>query len=175
MNRHPKSPSDGPIQAAQYVRMSAEHQQYSIDNQSEAISLYARTHRMEVVKTYSDAGKSGLTIEHRPCLRQMIEDVERGSTGYSAMLVYDVSRWGRFQDADERAYYEYRCRRANIAVHYCAEPFSNDGSLAAAFAQNHQTYDGRRIQPRAVCQGVRSPVEVDGTGLSAGWNCGIWP
>ena len=41
-------------------------------------------------------------------------------------------RWGRFQDADESAYYEYRCRRASIAVHYCAEPFSNDGSAMAA-------------------------------------------
>jgi DNA invertase Pin-like site-specific DNA recombinase len=132
MKRYPRSPStDGPIQAAQYVRMSTEHQQYSIDNQSEAISSYARTHRMEVVKTYSDAGKSGLTIENRPGLRQMIEDVERGSPGYSTILVYDISRWGRFQDADESAYYEYHCRRANIAVHYCAEAFANDGSLLA--------------------------------------------
>ena len=62
----------------------------------------------------------------------MIEDVERGSPGYSMILVYDISRWGRFQDADESAYYEYRCRRASIAVHYCAEAFANDGSLLAA-------------------------------------------
>jgi hypothetical protein len=33
-----------------------------------------------------------------------------------------------FQDADESAYYEYICRRAKIAVHYCAEQFENDGS-----------------------------------------------
>jgi hypothetical protein len=39
-----------------------------------------------------------------------------------------VSRWGRFQDADESAYYEYICRRAKIEVHYCAEEFQNDGS-----------------------------------------------
>ena len=112
--------------------MSIDHQQYSIDNQSEAIGLYARTHQMEIVKTYADAGKSGLTIENRPGLRQMIEDVEAGSPGFVAILVYDISRWGRFQDADESAFYEYRCRRANIAVHYCAEPFPNDGSPSAA-------------------------------------------
>ena len=41
-------------------------------------------------------------------------------------MVYDVSRWGRFQDADESAYYEYLCKRAGIRVHYCAEPFEND-------------------------------------------------
>jgi DNA invertase Pin-like site-specific DNA recombinase len=39
-----------------------------------------------------------------------------------------VSRWGRFQDADESAYYEYICRRAGIQVAYCAEQFENDGS-----------------------------------------------
>ncbi len=45
---------------------------------------------------------------------------------YKAILVYDVSRWGRFQDADESAYYEYLCKRAGISVHYCAEQFEND-------------------------------------------------
>ena len=123
---------NGPILAAQYVRMSTEHQQYSINNQSDANSAYAKAHNMEIVRTYTDAGKSGLTIENRPGLRQMIQDVERGGPGFSAILVYDVSRWGRFQDVDESAFYEYRCRRANIAVHYCTEPFSNDGSPSAA-------------------------------------------
>src|SRR5258705_4180636 len=44
------------------------------------------------------------------------------------ILVYDFSRWVRFQDADESAYYEYVCRRVGIQVAYCAEQFENDGS-----------------------------------------------
>jgi DNA invertase Pin-like site-specific DNA recombinase len=51
-----------------------------------------------------------------------------GNVNFSVILVYDVSRWGRFQDADESAYYEYICRKAGVAVHYCAEQFENDGS-----------------------------------------------
>jgi DNA invertase Pin-like site-specific DNA recombinase len=98
--------------AAKYVRMSAEHQQYSIDNQADTIGLYAREHNMEIVRTYTDSGKSGLSIHNRPGLRQLITDVEGGSPGYATILIYDVSRWGRFQDVDESAYYEYRCRRA---------------------------------------------------------------
>jgi hypothetical protein len=43
--------------------------------------------------------------------------------------VYDVSRWGRFQDPDESGYLEFLCKRAGVVVHYCAEPFVNDGSL----------------------------------------------
>ncbi len=54
--------------------------------------------------------------------------VESGNAKFKAILAYDVSRWGRFQDADESGYYEYICKRAGINVHYCAEQFENDGS-----------------------------------------------
>jgi DNA invertase Pin-like site-specific DNA recombinase len=114
--------------AAEYVRMSTEHQKYSTENQGDAIRAYAECHHMEVVRTYSDAGKSGLKIEGRDALRQLIDDVEGGEPDFDVILVYDISRWGRFQDADESAYYEYICRRKGISVHYCAEQFDNDGS-----------------------------------------------
>ena len=116
------------IRAAEYVRMSTEHQKYSTENQADAIRSYAEQHQMEIVRTYSDAGKSGLNIEGRDGLKQLIDDVERGETDFDVILVYDISRWGRFQDADESAYYEYICRRSGISVHYCAEQFDNDGS-----------------------------------------------
>jgi DNA invertase Pin-like site-specific DNA recombinase len=116
------------IRAAEYVRMSTEHQKYSTENQGDAIRAYAEHRHMEIVRTYSDAGKSGLKIEGRDALRQLIDDVEAGETDFDAVLVYDISRWGRFQDADESAYYEYICRRNGISIHYCAEQFDNDGS-----------------------------------------------
>ena len=69
-----------------------------------------------------------LRIDGRAALKSLIEDVERGRAEFETILVYDVSRWGRFQDADESAYYEYICKRAGITVQYCAEQFENDGS-----------------------------------------------
>ena len=108
--------------------MSTEHQQYSTENQSEVIREYAEQRGMIIVRTYTDAGKSGLRIDGRDALKQLIQDVETGTADFSAILVYDVSRWGRFQDADESAYYEYICRRAKIEVRYCGEQFENDGS-----------------------------------------------
>ena len=116
------------IPAAEYVRMSTEHQQYSTENQGTAIRRYAAERGMEIVRTFADSGKSGLRMDGRDGLKQLISIVERGQANFRAILVYDVSRWGRFQDADESAYYEYICRRANIQVHYCAEQFENDGS-----------------------------------------------
>src|SRR5260221_10640477 len=108
--------------------MSTEHQQFSTENQKQVIRQYAEARGMDIVRTYADAGKSGLRLEGRDALKQLIQTVEKGEADFSAILVYDVSRWGRFQDADESAYYEYICRRARIDVHYCAEQFENDGS-----------------------------------------------
>ena len=116
------------MRAAEYVRMSTDHQKYSTENQADAIHAYAAKRAIQIVKTYADAGKSGLRLDGRDALKQLIEDVESGHPGFDTILVYDVSRWGRFQDSDESAYYEYRCKRAGISVQYCAEQFENDGS-----------------------------------------------
>jgi DNA invertase Pin-like site-specific DNA recombinase len=115
--------------------MSTEHQQYSTENQEAAIRSYADARNFVIVCTYADEGKSGLRFEGRNALKQLINDVETGTADFEAILVYDVSRWGRFQDADESAYYEYICRRADIAVHYCAEQFENDGSPVATIVK----------------------------------------
>jgi DNA invertase Pin-like site-specific DNA recombinase len=117
------------IAAAQYLRMSTEHQQYSLENQSAAIQKYAEAHGFEVVMTYSDAAKRGVVIKHRTSLLQLLKDVVEGAAPYKAVLVYDVSRWGRFQDIDEAAHYEFVCKLAGVPVIYCAETFSNDGTM----------------------------------------------
>jgi DNA invertase Pin-like site-specific DNA recombinase len=129
-------PSPKPARAAQYVRMSTEHQQYSTENQSDVIRDYAEERGYEITRTYADDGKSGLNMEGRASLKGMIEDVQNGEADFDAILVYDVSRWGRFQDADESAYYEYLCKRAGIDVHYCAEQFENDGGPTATIIKS---------------------------------------
>jgi DNA invertase Pin-like site-specific DNA recombinase len=137
MNRPPDD--DQPtkrVPAVQYVRMSTEHQQYSTTNQQDVIQDYADHRGFEIIRTFADDGKSGLVIAGRDALRQLIEDAQSGSVDFAAILVYDVSRWGRFQDADESAYYEYLCKRAGIEVHYCAEQFENDGSPTATIIKS---------------------------------------
>jgi len=119
------------LPAAMYIRMSTEHQQYSTENQADAIRVYAEKNGFEIIEVFEDAGKSGLNIAGREALRRLIGIVELGQAPFKAIIAYDISRWGRFQDADESAYYEYICRRAGISVHYCAEQFSNDGSVSA--------------------------------------------
>ncbi len=114
--------------AAMYVRMSTDHQKYSTENQADAIKEYAARRNLDIITTYADEGKSGLKMDGRDALKNLIEDVQAKQTEFSTILVLDVTRWGRFQDADESAYYEYICRRAGIGVEYVAEQFENDGS-----------------------------------------------
>ncbi len=92
------------------------------------LSEYAQAHDIEIVTMYADAGKSGLRINGRAGLQGLIADVQSGAAAFELVLVYDVSRWGRFQDVDESAYYEFICRQAGVQVIYCAEHFVDDGS-----------------------------------------------
>ena len=105
------------VPVAQYLRMSTEHQQYSLQNQAERVKQYADEHDFEVIQTYSDAAKSGLVLRSRKGLQQLLKDVVSGVAGYRAILVYDVSRWGRFQDTDEAAHYEFLCRSGWLPDH----------------------------------------------------------
>ena len=80
---------------------------------------------------FEDFGRSGLRLDGREALQNLMAEVQSGQADFKAILVYDVSRWGRFQDADEGAYHEHVCSRAGIRVHYCGEQFENDGSIGS--------------------------------------------
>jgi DNA invertase Pin-like site-specific DNA recombinase len=160
------------IAAAQYIRMSSEAQTYSLENQSAAIADFANRRGFHIIKTYSDPARSGLTLAKRQSLRQLLADIASGNNAFRAVLVYDVSRWGRFQDVDESAHYEFLCKSTGITVIYCAESFENNGSLpsilmktlkrcmAAEFSRELgvRVYEGkRRITELGFNVGGRTP------------------
>jgi DNA invertase Pin-like site-specific DNA recombinase len=132
----PEGPAaTGLIRAAQYLRMSDAQQHYSIECQAEINADYAAENGYVIVRSYCDQAKSGLTIKGRDGLKELLHDV-LGSPDYAVILVTDVSRWGRFQDPDEGAHYEFICRQAGVPVHYCAEVFSNDGGQASTILKS---------------------------------------
>ena len=114
------------VRAAQYLRMSSENQRYSTENQQNAISEYAERNGYAVVASYIDAGKSGLSLKGRGALKQLLSDALATPRAFDAILVLDVSRWGRFQNPDQAAHYEFLCRQAGVRVVYCGEPFGED-------------------------------------------------
>ena len=165
--------SEGARRAATYVRMSTDHQQYSIENQRVALATYAADSGLEIVQEYQDAGKSGLSLNGRDGLKQLLVDVRERRLDVHFMLVLDVSRWGRFQDVDEGAHYEFELRKAGIQVVYCVEAFENDGSPTSAIIKSVKramAAEFSRELSRKVSTGMRN-VAAKGfrTGSPAGY------
>ncbi len=123
--------SEQDVPAVAYVRMSTDHQKYSTENQLDVIRSYAAARGLQILRVFEDSGRSGLRLDGREALQNLMAEVQSGQADFKAILVYDVSRWGRFQDADEGAYHEHVCSRAGIRVHYCGEQFENDGSIGS--------------------------------------------
>ncbi len=121
--------------AAQYIRMSTDRQELSPALQREAIRRYAEANSFTVVATYADEGRSGVRIANRESLQRLLKDVLEAPQ-FTAVLVYDVSRWGRFQDVDAAAYYEYHCRMNGVHVIYVAESFSREMTPANVMVKN---------------------------------------
>lgn len=118
--------------AAAYVRMSTDHQQYSIENQLDGIKKYAKLNSIEIIQIYTDEGKSGISLNGRQGFQQLIVDVENKAHLFNTLLIYDVSRWGRFQDADESAAYEYMFKKAGVTVIYCNENFPSNNTIVSS-------------------------------------------
>ncbi len=112
--------------AVAYVRMSTSQQDLSIGMQLAAIHSYAEANGLRVNHIYEDAARSGLAIINREGMKTMIRDVMATPRPFDVVLVYDVSRWGRFQDVDAAAYYEYTCRLHGAKVVYVQENFGAD-------------------------------------------------
>jgi DNA invertase Pin-like site-specific DNA recombinase len=156
-----------PIRAAAYVRKSKESQKYSIESQLHAINDYAVLHGMTVVKIYADPGRTGLVLKGRIGLQGLLADIEEERAQFSVVLVYDVSRWGRFQNMDESAYYEHHCTKGGVRVIYCAEPFEGDHSPASYILKTI-----RRMMSAEYSRDLSTKVFV---GQCASLSRGFWP
>ncbi len=118
-----------------YARCSTDMQDNSIDDQKMEIQKYAEEHDYVFIEPrwFVDEGRSGISIEKREGFQNLITAAERAIYALpDVLLVYDVSRWGRYIDADEAAYWEYSLKRQGIRIIYTHEQFSNDTSMASA-------------------------------------------
>ncbi len=141
------------VRVAQYLRMSTDHQQYSLHNQSEYIKSYAEKNNMEIAYTYDDAGKSGVSIVGRHSLQQLLSDVEQKKINIQAVLFYDVSRFGRFQNSDEAAYYSFLFERNGVDLIYCSEPiptkeFPLESSVILNIKRSSAAYHSRNLSEK---------------------------
>ena len=96
-----------------YYRHSAEDkQENSVAIQREQAELFAAKHNIEIIHEEADEGVSGL-IANRPGFKRLFKDWVQNSNSphFDYVLFYDISRWGRFLDQDEGAYYAFICKQ----------------------------------------------------------------
>ncbi len=158
---------------AGYLRSATQLEGDALRRQLEAVIRYARDRGMQIVRVYCDECGSGLRRGGRCGLRQMFRDIESGTGDFDAILLFDPSRWGRFQEPDRAACLEHACITAGIEVHYCAEGLSDGDTrvttvvraLERSMVRDHArklTDPGRRFGLRA------GKTVADGNGSSAG-------
>src|SRR5687768_3712133 len=73
-----------PVRAVQYVRTSSDDQNHSLENQVTAIAEYACQRGYQIVASYVDAGKSGLSLKGRNGLQQLLTAVLRPERDFEA-------------------------------------------------------------------------------------------
>jgi DNA invertase Pin-like site-specific DNA recombinase len=55
---------------------------------ADKILEYAQRRNIEIVRTYADEGKSGLSLGGRASLQKLLADVEAGLADFSLVLVF---------------------------------------------------------------------------------------
>lgn len=85
------------VKVYSYTRVSTAMQVdgYSLDAQKEKIERLALVSGYQIVRYYSDEGKSGKSIEGRPEFQQMLKDIEDEKDGVKYVIVFKLSRFGR--------------------------------------------------------------------------------
>ncbi|MBS9766131.1 MAG: recombinase family protein [Flavobacteriaceae bacterium] len=111
--------------AVAYYRHSAEDkQENSIAIQREHTEKFAKENNIEIIHEEADEGKSGLSA-NRPAFNRLFSNWIKNPKApeFHYILVYDVSRWGRFQDPNQAGHLEFQCTMYGKEVVYVSIGF----------------------------------------------------
>ena len=157
--------------AIAYYRHSAEDkQENSVAIQRQHTEKFAREHNIEIIHEEADEGKSGLLASRPAFERLFINWIENDDAPhFDYVFTYDVSRWGRFQDPNEAAYWTHLCTQRGKEVIYVSDGFpkSDDKfySNLKIYMQREMAADFSRQLSSKVFYGC---VKVSEQGYSAG-------
>ncbi|PUB33716.1 DNA invertase Pin-like site-specific DNA recombinase [Elizabethkingia sp. YR214] len=157
--------------AIAYYRHSAEDkQENSVAIQREHTENFARENNIDIIHEESDEGKSGLTA-NRPGFERLFANwVENNNApSFSYVLVYDVSRWGRFQDGDQAAYFVHLCKKHGKEVIYVSRGFPDQANqLFSSLETSIQRYMAAEYSRQLSDKVFHGCIKVSQQGYSAG-------
>jgi len=124
------------VNVALYLRRSTNErlQADSLRVQEQVLRTYATDHDMQITAVFTDSA-SGTTTKHRKAFLEMVERITHGPA-FTAVLVRDVSRFGRFYDVDEGAFFEVLFLGHGVKTIYCEEVFTSDTSPMATLIKS---------------------------------------
>lgn len=111
-------------QAIAYLRKSTDMQETSLEQQKAKVLQFAKEHSIKVIEFFAEEA-CGEKVEGRPQFREMIECCKSNEV-FQYVLVYDISRWGRFENPKEAVYWEVEVERAGRKVVFISEGFKED-------------------------------------------------
>jgi DNA invertase Pin-like site-specific DNA recombinase len=124
------------IRCVIYRRVSTERQAgevfSSLDDQRRACELLANHLDLDIGPVYTDDGFSGATIERRPAMQALLADCAAAPKRLDApsyILVLNDSRWGRFPDPEESAYWRVHLARVGWIVRFAENDSSDDKTV----------------------------------------------
>lgn len=157
--------------AITYYRHSAEDkQENSVPIQREHAEKFVREYNLEIIHEEADEGKSGL-LASRPGFERLFNEwiLNDQAPAFDYVLVYDVSRWGRFQDQDEAAYYEFRCKQRGKKVIYVSRGFPKEEQKLISHLQTSiERYMAAEYSRQLSDKVFAGCVKVSQQGFSAG-------
>ena len=175
--RRSRSLSNQPdrTRAAEYVRMSTEHQQYSTENQHAAIQRYADAQGLFIVRTFTDAGKSGLGIQGREALQELLRVAVNSGSG----------RFRLHPSLRRQPLGPLPRRRRSGALRIPMQALRDHCPiLRRTLSERHQPDErchkesqarhGRRVQPRAEYEGLRRPMPACDIGVPTRGHGRLW-
>jgi len=157
--------------AIAYYRHSAEDkQENSVSIQREQIERFALRHDIEIIHEEADEGKTGLNANRlgfKNLFTNWIQNPKAPKFDY--VLVLDESRWGRFQNPDEAAHYQYLASKNKKQVIYVVSGFPDKQQGPIAYLSTSfkriQAGDFSRNLSRLVFNGC---IKISQQGYSVG-------
>ena len=157
--------------AVAYYRHSAEDkQENSIAIQRQYIQKFAVENNIEIIHEEADEGKSGL-LANRPAFERLFADWIKNTNAphFDYVFVYDVSRWGRFQDPEQAAHLTFECTIHGKEVVYVSSGFPDPANqLLSSLGISIERYSAAKFSRDLSSKVFCGSVKVSEQGYSAG-------
>jgi len=155
--------------AVAYYRHSAEDkQENSVAIQRQHTEKFANEHNIEIIHEEADEGETGL-LDTRPAFQRLFANwiENKDAPHFDYVFVYDVSRWGRFQNQNKAAHLEYECEKNGKEVVYVSMGFPTD-QLSASLQISVHRYMAAEYSRQLSDKVYYGCVKVSQQGYSAG-------